>query len=141
MASSLISKEPYLESPAVPTFWNGRPDDFSYVQPTRENPLTERHHIPFWKTPFVFSDGSPVWFGSAHFDKVVKLKSGRSLPIHNIDPTVVDNSRDKIKDDLVKTGIIENLRETQTIEVPETEDVIGGQFLTDGKAYVLYLKK
>ena len=74
---------------------------------------------------------------TAHFDNAIKLKT--IIPTHTIDPRV-DNERNIIRDDLMKTGDV-NMAEEFQITAPGTgKNPSGDKFVTDGKAFVLFLK-
>lgn len=130
----------YPQAPATPSFWNARPNEFAFEQPTAANTVRERHHIHIWETPFVLDDGRNVWFGTAHFDEAMAMKLGVPLPTHTIHPAV-DRERDKVKDDLVVTGDVETTREFRITQPTLGSNQAGDQFFTDGKAYVIFLKK
>jgi membrane-associated phospholipid phosphatase len=136
--TSLLNK-PYPQAPGVPTFWNREPNDFAYEKPTSQNTVRERHHIHFWKTPYVFSDGRQVWVATAHFDKGVNLTSSIILPTHVIDPAI-DRERDQINQDLLNTGMVESSNQIQIVEPTLGTNQSGNQFFTDGKADLIFLK-
>jgi len=126
----------YPGAPGVPSFWNARPNDFAYAQPTADNSVRERHHLHIWSTPLIV-DRQNIWFGTSHFDKEVK-KSGLLL-VHTIDPAI-DKERDKIKTDLLATGKVEKIEEFQLVEPTLGINQAGDHFFTDGKAYLIFLK-
>lgn len=138
IVASIFNKS-YPEAPGTPSFWNARPNDFAYEQPTAAQTVRERHHVHFWETPFVLNGGENVWFGTAHFDKAIKLSPSVFLPTHTIDPAI-DKERDKIKDDLLKTGLVRQLREFQITEPTLGSNQSGDQFFTDGKSFIVFLK-
>jgi undecaprenyl-diphosphatase len=140
IATASILNKPYPKAPGTPSFWNTRANDFAFEQPTAADTVRERHHLHFWKTPFATNAGENIWFGTAHFDKAIKLGPSFFIPVHTIDPAV-DKERDKIKDDLLKTDSIKRLQEFQIVEPMLGSNQAGDQFFTDGKSYVIFLKK
>ncbi len=136
---ALLFKQPYPQAPGTPTFWDVRANDFSLEQPTSANTVKERHHLHIWETPYRLVDGRMIWVGTAHFDTAIMLRSPVVIPTHVIDPAV-DKERDKIKADLLVTGLVEKFEVYQIVEPTLGRNVSGGEFFTDGKAYVFWLK-
>ncbi|MDP3948040.1 MAG: LssY C-terminal domain-containing protein [bacterium] len=130
---------PYPRAPGTPSFWNAFPNELSFEQPTAADTVRERHHIHFWKTPFVVDSGEDVWFGTAHFDMAIKISSGVVLPTHVIDPAV-DKERDKIKNNLLRTGSVGRFEEFQITEPMLGSNQSGDQFFTDGRSFIFFLK-
>jgi len=135
-----LANKPYPTAPGVPSIWDEKPNDTSFEKPTSANLVKERHHIHFWKTPFVFEGSKEVWFGTAHFDQSILIKSSIILPTHSIDPAI-DKERDNVREDLVKTGLVESDLEFQLVDPTMGKNQVGDAFFTDGKAYVFYLKE
>ena len=130
-----IFNKPYPNAIETPAFWNSKPNDFAFQLPTAS--IRQRHHIHFWSTPFLTDHDHRIWFATAHFDKAIKLKT--IIPTHTIDPHV-DNERDIIRDDLLKTGDVNLVDQFQVIQPGMGKNPAGDKFITDGKAFVLFLK-
>ena len=130
-----ILNEPYPQAIEAPAFWNSRPNDFAFQLPTAT--IRQRHHIHFWTTPLFTDHGHHVWFATAHFDKDIKLKT--VMPTHTIDP-YVDNEREMIKQDILKTGRVNLIEKFQIAQPGKGKNFAGDAFVTDGNAYVLFLK-
>ena len=130
-----IFNKPYPNAIETPAFWNSKPNDFAFQLPTAT--IRQRHHVHFWSTPFLTDHDHRIWFATAHFDKAIKLKT--IVPTHTIDP-YVDNERDIIRDDLLKTGDVNLVDEFQIIQPGTGKNPAGDKFVTDGKAFVLFLK-
>ncbi len=130
-----ILNEPYPQAIEAPAFWNSQPNDFAFQLPT--STIRQRHHIHFWTTPLLTDRGNQVWFATAHFDKDIKLKT--IMPTHTIDP-YIDNEREMIKQDIVKTGQVNLIEKFQVIRPSKGKNLAGDVFVTDGDAYVLFLK-
>ncbi|MFA6551424.1 MAG: LssY C-terminal domain-containing protein [Patescibacteria group bacterium] len=137
LTKASILDQPYEQAPGTPTFWDTRPNDFSFAQETTERSVRERHHIHFWETPFVLPDGRSVWFATAHFDKNIQLAKN-IFPAHVIDPAI-DKERDKIKSDLRATGQVELVREFKIVEPTLGKNQAGDAFFTDGKTEIIFL--
>jgi len=132
--ASILNK-PYPRAIEAPSFWNSRPNDFAFQLPTTT--IRQRHHIHFWATPLLTDNGHRVWFATAHFDKAVNLRT--IIPMHTIDP-YVDNEREIIKNDILGTGQVSLIEELQVVNPGKGKNLSGDTFVTDGKAFVLFLK-
>jgi len=126
----------YDQAPGTPSFWNARPNDFAFEQPT--DTVRERHHIHFWQTQFTLDHQASVWLGTAHYDQTVSIKTSL-FPIHKIDPAV-DKERAKVKNDLINSGLVNQVTELQIVEPTLGKNQAGDQFFTDGKAYLIFLR-
>ncbi|PIT94036.1 hypothetical protein COU00_01065 [Candidatus Falkowbacteria bacterium CG10_big_fil_rev_8_21_14_0_10_43_11] len=138
LVKASIYNQPYERAPGTPTFWDARPNDFSFAQETAEQSVRERNHIHFWNTPFVLADGRQVWFATAHFDKEIQLVKN-IFPAHVIDPAI-DKERDKVKRDLTGAGGVESIKEFQIVEPTLGKNQAGDLFFTDGKAEIIFLE-
>lgn len=141
LISASIFDAPYPTAPGAPSFWNTRPNDFAFEKSTPSNSVREREHIHFWKTSFIVDDeksGQRVWFGTAHFDKSIKMGPTMFFPTHSIDPAV-DKERGRVKEDLVRTGDANLVKVFQIVEPSLGKNQGGDQFFTDGKAYIIFL--
>lgn len=138
LALAALANKPYPHAPGTPSFWDARPNDFAFEQPTAIDSARQRHHIHFWQTSVVI-DNQSVWVGTAHFDQTVKLKATSFLPTHRIDPAV-DVERDKVKADLVASGLVSSWQELKITKPTLGSNQAGDPFFTDGNAYLLLLK-
>lgn len=138
--TSLIGKKSYPQTPGLPVFWNTQPSEFAYGKPTNPNSISAREHIHFWETNFVTPDGQDIWVGTAHFDEEIQKKLGIIMPYHTTELRV-DNEREKIKSELETNGFI-NFSEKIDLTglLYGTKKSSGNSFLTDGQAYIIYLK-
>lgn len=132
--ATLLDK-PYATAPGTPSFWDFRPNDFSYEKPTSS--VREREHIHIWTTPYIVN-GQPLWLGTAHFDKSVKLTTN-FIPTHEIDP-FVDKERDSLKQQLLNTGRVSSLKEVRIVDPEIGKNLAGSVFTTDGNGYLVILK-
>jgi undecaprenyl-diphosphatase len=138
MLASVFNK-PYPQGPGVPAFWDSRPNDLAYEQATWKRTIRERHHIHIWFTPYVSDGGQRVWFGTAHFDRGIKLKTAFIIPTHSIDPAL-DKEREKIRTDLAQTGLIAKDGDYQVVDSVLGKNPAGDMYFTDGKAAVIFLQ-
>ena len=137
--TSIIFKKPYPQTPGLPVFWDTFPSPFSYGQPTHPSSISSRHHIHFWDTNYITSDGQTVWVGTAHFDESIKKKFKIILPFHTTQ-LIVDEERENIKNTLEKNGFLRSFEKISLTGLLYGTKKSGNNFLTDGQAYILYLK-
>jgi hypothetical protein len=70
----------------------------------------QRHHVRFWLTEQVEpGDGRPVWLGSVTYDRNAKWNLLDLRPTHGIEGDV-DRERDKLRDGLLATGQVQEIR-------------------------------
>jgi len=140
LVKSVIKKETYSAAPGLPVFWDTEPNTLGFGQPGTNNSISSRHHIHFWETPFITQDGQSIWVGTAHFDEEIKKKFNIILPIHTTE-LMVDNEREYVKSELEKNKFIKSVEKIDLTGLLYGEKKSGNNFLTDGQAYILYLKK
>lgn len=137
---SIIKKESYPATPGLPVFWDTLPNTIGYGKPGSENSISSRHHIHLWETDFITSDNQSIWVGTAHFDEEIKKKFKIILPFHGT-RLMVDEEREEIKTNLEENGFIKSAGKINlTGLLYGTKKSSGNSFLTDGQAYILYLK-
>ena len=137
--NSITKNQPYPQTPGLPVFWDTRSNDIGFGKPTPENLASSRHHIHFWETNFITSDGQSIWVGTAHFDQKIKTIGKFILPIHTTDK-MVDNEREEIKNNLEQNGFIKSFEKINLTGLTYGSKKSGNNFLTDGQAYILYLQ-
>lgn len=128
-----ITNTPYPTAPVTPTFLNAQLEDMAFQKATVANSVKERHHTRFWKTNFSF-ENQPIWIATASFDAGL-----RYFITHRIAPDI-DTERDYIKNDLMNTNMIQEVKEIQLVRPVLGKNQIGDQFFTDGRAYLIILK-
>jgi len=104
IAEATVLKRPYDAAPVSSLYLFGRKEDLAFEQPVGDNPR-ERHHVRFWKTEKVDTDGSPIWIGSAVFDQHVGF-SRTTGQITHVTGANVDAERDFLFQCLQKTGML-----------------------------------
>ena len=139
IVTTFITKQPYPQAPGAPVFWDTFPSPFSYGKPTSPNYIDSRHHIHFWETDFITSEGDSIWVGTAHFDESIKKKFKIVLPLHTTQ-LIVDEERENIKSTLENSGYLKSSEKINLTGLLYGTKKSGNNFLTDGQAYILYLK-
>ena len=138
--TSLLTHQSYPTTPGLPVFWDTQPSQFAYGKPTTPESISSRQHIHFWETDFITKDNQDIWVGTAHFDDQIKKKFGIIMPFHTTEIRV-DNERENIKNELNKNGFINKLDKVDlTGLLYGTKKGSGNSFLTDGQAYIIYIK-
>lgn len=138
--TSLLFDQAYPTTPGLPVFWDTQPSQFAYGKPTTPKSISSREHIHFWETNFITQDYQNIWVGTAHFDQAIKKKFGIVMPFHTTE-IKVDNERESIKNELSKNDFV---KKTEKIDLTGLSYGIkkgsGNSFLTDGQAYLIYIK-
>ena len=80
IARSVLRDRPYHNAPVSSLFVFGRKQDFAFEKPVGDN-ASRRHHVRFWRSWELGSNGVPLWIGAVTFDKSVGL-SHRTGQIH-----------------------------------------------------------
>ena len=138
--TSLIFDKSYPQTPGLPVFWDTKVNQFAYGKPTSANSVSSREHVHLWDTGFVTNNNQLIWVGTAHFDNAIQKKFGLIMPYHTTE-TKVDNERESIKNELDKNGFIQKTEKMDlTGLLYGSKKGSGNSFLTDGQAYILYLK-
>ncbi len=134
IAEASVFKREYDAAPVSSEFLFGRQQDLAFEQAVGDNPR-HRHHVRFWESDKRDPDGRPVWLGAAIFDQRVGLSRTTGQITHETAPDV-DAERDKLFDDLKKTG---NLAEFVIVpgfhKVREGRNGEGNPWYTDGDLY------
>jgi len=134
IADASIFKRQDDEAPVSNEYLFGRKQDLSFEQPVGPDPR-QRHHVRFWKTDKLDSEERPVWLGSAIFDKRVGLSHTTGQITHETSPNI-DAERDKLFDDLKKTGELSKFEIVPGFhKVLEGKNGEGNPWHTDGDLY------
>jgi hypothetical protein len=102
IAEDTVLDKSYDEAPVSSLYLFGRKEDLAYEQPVGDNPR-KRHHVRFWKTKTLNSDGRPFWIGGATYDERVGLSHTTGEVTHHIDGNV-DAERDHLMECLKQTS-------------------------------------
>ncbi len=134
-----LSKEAYTTLPMSELRLYGRPQDFGYAQADPLRVVAARHHFRIWKAPFQL-DGRTVWIGAGTHDIGFDRDQRNNGITHRIDPDT-DAERDYIRDSLVQTGMTAKATYmTPANPVTRARTATGGQFTSDGRTLIVYLK-
>ncbi len=101
IAVDTVLSRPDDSAPVSSLYLFGRKEDWAFEQPVGDNPR-HRHHVRFWKTEQLSTDGRPQWIGSAVYDKRVGLSHTTGQITHVTAPDV-DTERDYLFECLEKT--------------------------------------
>jgi hypothetical protein len=72
IVGSVLFDRPYKDAPVSPLFFEGRRQELAFEKPDGVS-ADRRQHVRFWLVLASGAEGSPVWLGSATFDKGVTL--------------------------------------------------------------------
>jgi len=140
IVTSIILKKAYPQTPGLPVFWATKTSDFAYGKPTSINSVSSREHIHFWQTDFITKNNQDIFVGTAHLDQAIQKKFGLIMPYHTTE-FKVDNERERIKTELEATNLIQKIEKVDlTGLMYGSKKGSGNSFLTDGQAYILYIK-
>lgn len=138
--TSFVFKKFYPQTPGLPVFWSTQPNKTGYGKPTNQTFTGARQHIHLWETDFTDSDRNLIWVGTAHFDEEIQKKFGIVMPFHSTE-LKVDTERERIKSELETKGFIQKSEKIDlTGLMYGSKKGSGNSFLTDGQAYILYIK-
>jgi hypothetical protein len=134
IAEASVLKRPYEDAPVSSEFLFGRRQDLAFEQAVGDNPR-HRHHVRIWESDKRDPDDRPVWVGAAIFDKRVGLSRTTGQITHETAPDV-DTERDKLFDDLKKTGDLAEFTVVSGFhKVREGRNGEGNRWYTDGDLY------
>ncbi len=132
---SVVLDRPDLDAPVSPLFFEGRKQDLAFEKPVG-NSADERNHVRFWLSQQTGADGSPLWLGSASFDRGVGFSHDTGQITHHIGPDL-DAERDLVMSDLQAAGQVTSTHDIPGIGATQTGRNGGGDpYFTDGKALV-----
>jgi len=87
IVGSVLFDRSYRSAPVSPLFFEGRHQDLAFEKPDGVS-ADRRQHVRFWLVLASGAEGSPVWLGSATFDKGVTLSRDTGQVTHKIAPNV-----------------------------------------------------
>jgi hypothetical protein len=135
IAEATVLKRSYDDAPVSSLYLWGRKEDLAFEQPVGPDPR-KRHHVRFWRSDKMDSEGRPLWVGSATFDQRVGLSHTTGQVTHHI-AADVDAERDHLFHDLEQTGdlaerfVVKDFHTTR-----EGRNGGGDPWHTDGSLYV-----
>jgi LssY C-terminus len=134
IASATVLKRPYDAAPVSNLYLFGRKEDLAFEQPVGKDPR-RRHHVRFWCSEQLDSDGRPVWIGAAIFDLKVGFSHTTGQITHHTGPDI-DAERDYLFHDLEKTGdLLEVFVVNDFHKIREGRNGGGDPWHTDGNLY------
>jgi LssY C-terminus len=135
IASAAVFEHPYDDAPVSNLYLWGRKEDLAFEQPVGNDPR-QRHHVRFWRSDKLDTDGRPVWIGSAIFDERVGLSHTTGQITHHT-AADIDAERDTLFADLQRTG---NLTEVYFVDgfhrIRQGRNGGGDPWFTDGRLEV-----
>lgn len=140
IAASVLFDRPYPDAPVSTLYLFGRAQDLTFERPSGSS-ADQRHHVRFWRSDTLDSDGVPLWLGAATFDRGVGFSHDTGQITHHIAPNI-DAERDTLIQDL--TGADTISRTYQATGVGPTSDGRNGggdRYETDGEMTVGVLKR
>lgn len=134
ISASVVFNLPYPRAPVSPLFLWGRRQDLAFQQPAARS-ARKRHHVRFWRSEAVATDGRPVWVGAATYDRGVGRSATTGLPTHHI-AADIDGERDKLMADLNRAGWLLKLSAVPHFGPTAGRNGGGDPYYTDGNLAV-----
>ncbi len=125
----------YEDAPVSNLYLWGRKQDLAFEQLVGGS-AKERHHVRFWESKELGSDGRPLWIGAATFDRKVGLSHRTGQITHHIAPDI-DAERDKVIGDLQNVRQIVRVYQVTGIGPTISARNGGGdRYYTDGEVTI-----
>ncbi len=102
IAESVLLKRAYSAAPVSNLFVFGRRQDLAFEKPVGKS-ASRRHHVRFWRSDDLGSNGVPLWIGAITYDRSVGLSHRTGQITHHIGPDI-DAERDLLIRDLRNGG-------------------------------------
>jgi hypothetical protein len=135
---SVLFDRPYKDAPVSPLFFEGRREDLAFEKPDGVS-ADRRQHVRLWLVLANGADASPVWLGSATFDKGVTLSRDTGQVTHKIAPNV-DEERDQLVGDLNQARMVTGIYQMRGIgPTLNGRNGEGDPYYTDGEIRVARL--
>jgi hypothetical protein len=139
IAAATVFRRSYEDAPVSSLYLWGRKQDLAFEQPVGHDPK-ERHHVRFWRSDKIDSDGRPVWVGSVTFDRRVGLSYTTGQVTHHIGADV-DAERDRLFHTLEQTGELSEVYFVDDFQkTREGHNGGGDRWVTDGRLEVGVIK-
>lgn len=124
----------YDSAPITPLYWHGHPNDFAFEKPLKGTNLQNRYEVRFWKTGIATEDGGFVYVGSTSLNNSLDYLILRSAS------SDLDVARDQLFNDIVNNNPVAAYQKKQFVDNSKGNYYEKGKYITDGKAYLIYLK-
>ena len=105
IAADVVMRKPYAHAPVSDLYLWGRRQDAAFEQPVGNSPK-QRHHVRFWRSDELDSNGKPLWIGAATYDERVEISRTTLGVTHKISPDI-DRERNKVVSDAVRAGMLD----------------------------------
>ena len=139
IAEATVLKRPYDDAPVSSLYLFGRKEDLAFEQPVGDDPR-QRHHVRFWLTEEVDTDGRPVWVGSDIFDQRVGF-SRETGQVTHVTAADIDAERDYLFRDLEQSGVLASKYAVDGFhKILKGKNGGGDPWFTDGRLFVGILK-
>ena len=140
IVGSVLLDRPYRDAPVSNLYYLDRREDLAYEKPIGAS-ADRRNHVRYWKVLDQGEEKRPVWLGAATEDRGVGVSKYTAAVTHHIGPDL-DAERDRLMNDLVKAGWVENRYQVEGIG-PTTDGHNGGgdRYFTDGMMDVAVLRQ
>jgi hypothetical protein len=138
IVGSVLFDRPYKDAPVSPLFFEGRRQQLAFEKPVGVS-ADRRQHVRFWLVLANGAEGSPVWLGSATFDKGVTLSRDTGQVTHKIAPNV-DEERDRLVGGLNQALMVTSIYQMKGIgPTLNGRNGEGDPYYTDGEIWVAKL--
>ena len=138
IVGSVLFDRPYKDAPVSPLFFEGRREDLAFEKPDGVS-ADRRQHVRLWLVLANGADASPVWLGSATFDKGVTLSRDTGQVTHKIAPNV-DEERDQLVGDLNQARMVTGIYQMRGIgPTLNGRNGEGDPYYTDGEIWMARL--
>ncbi len=135
IVESVLLHRSYEDAPVSNLYLWGRKQDLAFEQLVGGS-AKERHHVRFWESKELGSDGRPLWIGAATFDRKVGLSHRTGQITHHIAPDI-DAERDKVIGDLQNVRQIVRVYQVTGIGPTISARNGGGdRYYTDGEVTI-----
>jgi hypothetical protein len=138
IVGSVLFDRPYRDAPVSPLIFEGRREDLAFEKPDGIS-ADRRQHVRLWLVLASGTDASPVWLGSATFDKGVTLSRDTGQVTHKIAPNV-DEERDQLVRGLNQAQMVTSIYQMRGIgPTLNGRNGEGDPYYSDGEVWVAKL--
>ncbi len=135
IAADCVLDKPYAHAPVSDLYVWGRKQDAAFEQPVGQSP-NQRHHVRFWRSREIDTQGRPLWLGAATFDERVEISRTTGGFTHRIAPAI-DKERDKLLVDSISANALDGYYWVDQFHVaPEGTNGGGDPYFTDRRLAV-----
>lgn len=140
IAEGTVLKRPYDTAPVSNLFLYGRKEDLAFEQPVGNDP-SKRHHVRFWKSEQLDTNGQSAWMGAGTYDERVGLSYTTGQITHHV-AADVDRERDHIIETLQASGGLIDQSAIENFQPKHGGRNGGGdRWVTDGRLMSATLRK